>query len=78
MIAIRHGGEVWRWGTDGKQWKVSKRELPKSRRPDDNFLAVLQGKETEIAAPAECGLAVMRLSEAVWKSAGSGKAEKVR
>ncbi len=77
-IAIRQDGEVWRWESDQKQWKVPKRQLPKSRRPDDNFLAVLQGKEREIAAPVECGLAVMRLSEAVWKSAKSGKPEKVR
>lgn len=77
-IAIRHGGEVWRWESDQKQWKVPKRQLPPSRRPDDNFLAVLRGQETEIAAPAECGLAVMRLSEAVWKSAATGKPVKVR
>jgi predicted dehydrogenase len=77
-IAIRHPGEVWRWESDQQQWKVRKRELPQSRRPDDNFFAVLRGEETEIAAPPECGLAVMRLSEAVWKSAGTGKAEKVR
>ena len=77
-IAIRQGGEVWRWGPDGKQYKVSKRQIPASRRPDDNFLGVLQGKETEIVAPPECGLAVMRLSEAIWKSAATGKPEKVK
>ncbi len=77
-IAIRHGGEVWRWKSDRDWGKVSKRKIPPSRRPDDNFIAVLRGEETEVAAPPECGLAVMRLSEAVWKSAASGKAEKVQ
>jgi len=77
-IALRHPGEVWRWESDRKQWRVSKRQIPRDRRPDDNFIGVLRGEETEVAAPPECGLAVMRLSEAAWKSAATGRPEKVR
>jgi len=46
-------------------------DVPAASTPDHNFRAAIQGKEP-VMAPAECGLRVMQLSEAAWKSAESG------
>ncbi len=42
--------------------------VPEASNPDENFLAAILGKEP-VKSPAECGLRVMQLSEAAWKSA---------
>jgi predicted dehydrogenase len=39
--------------------------------PADNFIRAIQGKEKP-AAPAECGLRVIELTEAAWKSGAQG------
>ena len=75
-VIIRHGGVVYRWESDQKQWQVPKKELPKASDPDTNFIRALQGK-AEIAASPECALATISLTQAAWKSAKSGKPEKV-
>jgi predicted dehydrogenase len=48
-------------------------DVPEPSTPDENFLAAIQGREP-VLAPAECGLRVMQLSEAAWKSAERGEA----
>ncbi|HEV7214892.1 MAG TPA: Gfo/Idh/MocA family oxidoreductase, partial [Chloroflexota bacterium] len=47
--------------------------VPEPSNPDENFLAAILGKQP-VLAPAECGLRVMQLSEAAWKSAERGEA----
>jgi len=44
-------------------------ELPEaSNNPDVNFMRAIRGEE-EVEVPAECGLRVIELTEAAWKSA---------
>jgi len=51
-------------------------DLPDGSDPDKNFINTILGRET-VDAPAICGLRVIELSEAAWKSAASGQPEKV-
>jgi predicted dehydrogenase len=46
-------------------------ELPPSSTPDRNFVDAILGRD-EVRAPAECGLRVIELTEAAWKSAELG------
>jgi len=75
ILAIR-GADVYQWDAAGKQKKVSVRNMPTGSSPDENFIGAIRGAQ-EIAAPPECGLAVIQLTEAVWRSAKSGKPESV-
>ncbi|HEY0867369.1 MAG TPA: hypothetical protein VGE01_08325, partial [Fimbriimonas sp.] len=52
--------------------------LSGSGTPDQNFIDAIQGK-AECESPFECGLEVIRLTEAAWKSAYElkGNASKV-
>lgn len=77
-LAIR-GPEVFYWKSDQEQGKVNRRQLPRQvyPHPDFNFIAALRG-EDEIAVPPECGLEVIRLSEAAWKSARTGRPAQVK
>jgi predicted dehydrogenase len=43
-------------------------ELPAGSTPDENFVDAILGRDT-VKSPAECGLRVMQLSEAAWRSA---------
>jgi predicted dehydrogenase len=53
--------------------KVEPPQLPEaSSDPDANFVRAILGQE-EIQVPAECGLRVIELTEAAWRSAASGK-----
>jgi predicted dehydrogenase len=52
-------------------------ELPPGSTPDQNFVDAILGRDT-VKSPAECGLRVMQLSEAAWKSAETGQAVEVR
>lgn len=51
--------------------------LPAGSTPDRNFIDAVVGKDT-VKSPAECGLRVMQLSEAAWKSAETGQVVDVR
>jgi predicted dehydrogenase len=56
------------------------REIPPEERPDfgdpdTNFINAILGRE-EVQSPAECGLRVIALTEAIWKSAASGQPER--
>jgi predicted dehydrogenase len=51
--------------------------LPSASTPDQNFVDAIIGRDT-VKSPAECGLRVMQLSEAAWKSAETGQAVAVK
>ncbi len=48
----------------------------RGKPPADNFIEAIRG-EAEVQAPPICGLRVVQLTEAAYKSAGSGKPEAV-
>jgi len=48
-------------------------QLPADGDPDRDFIDLVQGHIAQAAAPASCGLAVARLTEAAWKSAELGR-----
>lgn len=69
-LAIR-GGEVIRWqGND--RTVISGEALGRSWSPDENFIAAIRNEE-EIQAPPECGLKVIQLTEAAWRSGRTGQ-----
>lgn len=70
-MAIR-GGEVIEWTSDRDRRVLGSDKLPDFGNPDINFIAAIRG-EQEIQAPPECGLQVIRLTEAAWKSAASNQ-----
>lgn len=51
-------------------------DLPPASDPDRNFINAIRGREP-VASPPLCGLRTIQLSEAAWKSAASGQAERV-
>ncbi len=75
-LIIRNMQDVYHLAPGSPEQKVPRREMPKGSDPDANFIAAIRGTE-EIAAPAECGLPVIQLTEAIWRAAASGKAAKV-
>jgi predicted dehydrogenase len=52
-------------------------EMPPASTPDQNFVDAILGRDT-VKSPAECGLRVMQLSEAAWKSAETNQVVDVR
>ena len=46
-------------------------DLPEGSNPDRNFVNAILGKE-EVQSPPECGLRVIRFTEAAWRSAQEG------
>ncbi len=59
------------WDPEGRQ--VPDVELSAGpASPDHNFIAAILGRE-KVEAPAECGLRVMQLTEAIWESAKRGE-----
>jgi predicted dehydrogenase len=61
----------------GETEPVNLGDLPQGSSPDQNFVDAILGRDT-VKSPAECGLRVMQLSEAAWKSAETGEAVQVR
>jgi predicted dehydrogenase len=52
-------------------------KLPKyTKNPDSNFIDAILGRD-EVQTPPECGLRVIEVTEAAWKSAKSGKPVRV-
>ncbi|HID94915.1 MAG TPA: Gfo/Idh/MocA family oxidoreductase [Candidatus Latescibacteria bacterium] len=75
MIFYRNG-ELMHKRYTGEMLKVM--GLPSSNmNPDRNFINAILGKE-EVQSPASCGLRVIELTETAWRSAKTGKVEKVR
>ncbi|MHB1294550.1 MAG: Gfo/Idh/MocA family protein [Anaerolineae bacterium] len=52
-------------------------DLPESSFPDRNFVDAILGRDT-VHVPPECGLRVIELTEAAWKSAELSRAVNVR
>ena len=52
------------------------RNMPRSTDPDRNFVDAILGKD-ELQVPVECGLRVIQLTEAAWKSSDEGAPHKV-
>ncbi|MCK5862415.1 MAG: Gfo/Idh/MocA family oxidoreductase [Candidatus Hydrogenedentes bacterium] len=68
-LYLRQGMDMIQQNAAGKNLKV---KLPKyTKNPDSNFIAVMLGKE-EPETPPECGLRVIEVTEAAWKSAAAG------
>lgn len=61
----------------GENTPVDVGELLPASTPDQNFVDAIRGRDT-VKSPAECGLRVMQLSEAAWKSAETGEPVHVR
>jgi len=58
--------------------QVPSEEMPMGApSPDHNFIAAILGRE-EVEVPAECGLRVIQVSEAIWESARTGRPAKVK
>ena len=57
----------------GQDAPVELGDLPVGSSPDQNFVDAILGRDS-VKSPAECGLRVMQLSEAAWKSAETGAA----
>ncbi|MBI3910901.1 MAG: Gfo/Idh/MocA family oxidoreductase [Armatimonadetes bacterium] len=68
------GQPLHRFDAVGKPVEVG--VLGKGSNPDRNFIDAILGRG-EVQAPLTCGLAVIELTEAAWRSAESGKPEKV-
>jgi len=65
-LAIR-GPEVWRWDKDEDRRVITGDELGRTWNPDENFIASIRNEE-DIQATPECGLRVIQLTEAAWRS----------
>lgn len=52
-------------------------KMPKGTDPDTNWIDAILGK-AEMIVPAVCGLRVIQLTEAAWKSGKSGRPSKVK
>ena len=52
-------------------------DLPAGSTPDQNFVDAILNRDT-VKSPAECGLRVMQLSEAAWRSAETGQPVEAR
>jgi len=60
----------------GSEMHVLDAELPPSSTPDRNFVDVILGRDTN-RVPPECGLRVIELTQAAWKSAELGRVVQV-
>jgi len=62
-------GKVAQTGGDGKLQEQT--ELPEASSMAGNFIDAIFGRD-EVRSPGECGLSVIELTEAAWKSAETG------
>lgn len=70
-LAIR-GDDVWLWEGGEQKQVITGEALGRTWTPDENFIAAIRGKE-EIQASPECGLRVIQLTEAAWRSGATGQ-----
>ncbi len=73
-ILFNRGGQVVLQCPDEKV--VPAKQMPAGSDPDTNFVNAILGRE-EVEAPAECGLRVIQLTAAAWKSGRTGRPEAV-
>lgn len=74
-IFYRNGKIAQQVPTGGKGFEPT--DLPTGSSPDANFINTILGKE-ELESPGTCGLRVIELTEAAWKSAEIGQPVKVK
>lgn len=60
----------------GGEAKTVPVKMPSASNPDRNFINVIMGKEKNQSPPI-CGLKVIELTEAIWKSAETGEKVKI-
>lgn len=72
-ILLYRNGQISFCGTDGKITQPE--NLPEGGNPDKNFIDVILGRDVNWVPPT-CGLRVIELTEAAWKSAELGRAVK--
>lgn len=75
VLLYRNGTILQRSFGDTDMTEVTE-ELPPSSTPDRNFVDAILGKDT-VRVPPECGLRVIELTEAAWRSAELGRPVKV-
>ena len=71
---LQRQGKVYQAGYGGTLEEVT--DLPEGSDPDRNFVDAILGRD-EVAVPPVCGLRVIELTEAAWKSAELGRPVKV-
>jgi predicted dehydrogenase len=78
VLLYRNGTILQRSFAEGRgnDMHVVDEELPPSTTPDRNFVDVILGRDTN-RVPAECGLRVIELTQAAWKSAELGRVVRV-
>jgi predicted dehydrogenase len=74
VILYRNGTILQRALNDGEMREIT--ELPYDSTPDHNFVDAILGRD-EVRVPPECGLHVIELTEAAWRSAELGRAVRV-
>ncbi len=74
-VILYRNGKIMQ-GTHGEQGLREITELPADSNPDRNFVDTIFGNAT-VGVPPECGLRVIELTEAAWKSAELGRPVKV-
>ena len=73
-VLFYRNGQLTHCGPDGKIFTPE--ELPEGGNPDQNLADAILGRDT-VWAPPICGLRVIELTEASWKSAELGRPVKV-
>ena len=73
-VLFYRNGQLSQCSGDGKISQPE--ELPEGGNPDKNLIDAIFGRDI-VWTPPICGLRVIELTEAAWKSAASGKAYKV-
>jgi len=73
-LLYRNGTVLQRSYDDEEMVEVS--DFPPDSTPDQNFVDAVLGRD-EVRVPPECGLAVIELTEAIWRSAETGSIVKV-
>ncbi len=63
---------VNRAGEQRQTVEIPAEEMPNAGDPDANFIAAILGRES-LEVPGECGLKVIQLSEAAWRSAAEAR-----
>ncbi len=74
VILYRNGTVLQRAHAESAMTEVT--ELPLDSTPDQNFIDAILGRD-EVRVPPECGLRVIELTEAAWKSAELGREVRV-
>lgn len=73
-VLFYRNGQLTHCGPDGQMTQPE--NMPAESNPDQNFVDAILGKDT-VWAPPICGLRVIELTEAAWKSAELGTPVKV-